>query len=331
MTSPFLITIFISIAFFATTSAQVDAANMAIIPEGFFQMGDFFGEGRYDELPVHDVYISAFYMDKYEVSNEDIRKVMQWAYDNGKISASVKTVTNLEGNQRELLDLDDVDCQINFVSGNTFVIDNGKTNYPCIEVTWFGALAYCNYKSDMEGLGRCIAFSDWSCNWSSNGYRLPTESEWEKAARGGNIGTRFPGPNTNIITHSAANYNSFWPAGSPFYSYDNAVSEGYHPDYTNGVLSYTSPVGIFAANDYGLYDMAGNVWEWNYDWYADNWYSNANATNMNTRGPESGYYHVVRGGSWGSFAFYARCSSRVHGNACYSWDFRGFRCVRLVP
>jgi len=299
-------------------------AGTALIPAGSFQMGDTFSEGNSDELPLHDVYIDAFYMDKYEVSNEKMREVMQWAFDNGKITATVATVTNLEGDQKELLDLNSSDCQISFLTNNnTFVVDAGKSNYPCVEVTWYGSQAYCNYKSDMAGLERCIAFTDWSCDWNANGYRLPTEAEWEKAARGGAAGMRFPWSDTNIITHARANYSS-----SSSYPYDVSTTRGYNPAFTNGVMPYTSPEGYFAANDYGLYDMAGNVWEWNNDWYSGSWYSDAGATNANTRGPESGSYRVKRGGSWRNGAVLARCANRYYGTPGDSWGRLGFRCVR---
>ncbi len=309
--------------FFMLLESGSGHSGMAYIPAGTFQMGDTFGEGWSDELPLHDVYIDSFYMDKYEVSNEKMREVMQWAFDNGKITATVATAINLEGNQQELLDLDDSDCQISFLTNNnTFIVDTGKTNYPCIEVTWYGSQAYCNYKSDMEGLERCIAFTNWSCNWSANGYRLPTEAEWEKAARGGVPGTRFPWSDTNIITHARANYYS-----SSSYAYDVSSTRGYNPAFTNGVMPYTSPEGYFAANDYGLYDMAGNVWEWNNDWWGDNWYSQAGATNANTRGPSPGSVRVLRGGGWYYIALGTRCAFRYSNYPSGSGSGIGFRCV----
>jgi len=283
-------------------------AEMCYIPAGSFQMGDTFNEGNSDELPVHDVYISSFYMDKYEVSNEKIREVMQWAYDNGKITASASTVRNIEGDQQELLDLDSSDCQISF-SGGTFYVDAGKTNYPCREITWYGSQAYCNYKSDMEGLGRCIDFSDWSCNWNANGYRLPTEAEWEKAARGGLVGKRYPWGDT--IDHSMANYGSYNGGTTPCGYYDGNQT----------------PAGSDMANGYGLYDMAGNVWEWNYDWNGD-WYSHSESTNANTHGPASGTGRRIRGGRWSGSSTLVRCANRGDGAIGSSSVNIGFRCAR---
>src|SRR5207249_694540 len=102
-------------------------------------------------------------------------------------------------------------------------------------------------------------------NWAANGYRLPTEAEWEKAARGGLSGQRFPWGNT--IDWSHANYYSFWSGGAHVYSYDLAPTSGPDPAFFDNVYPYTSPVGSFGANGYGLYDMAGNVFEWCWDSY----------------------------------------------------------------
>ncbi len=204
-------------------------------------------------------------------------------------------------------------------------------------MTWYDAVKWCNARSEQEGWPPAY-YTDagltapyWSgevepyVKWSS-GYRLPTEAEWEKAARGGVSGKRFPWGNT--ISWDQANYYSFWRNGASICPYDLAPTEGYDPAFNDGVFPGTNPVGYFAPNGYGLYDMAGNAYQWCWDRYDGTYCSSSPASDP--RGPGSGLGRVGRGGGWGDSAFYCRTAGRAafdpRDSGEGSWDI-GFRCA----
>jgi formylglycine-generating enzyme required for sulfatase activity len=275
------------------TNPPVPPPGMALIPAGEFTMGDTFAEGWSAELPTHAVTVSAFYMDKYEVTKALWDGVYTWATNNGYF----------------------------FVFGA-----QGKAaNHPVQNVTWYDSVKWCNARSQKEGRtpayytdaamtvvyksGQVAPYVRWDV-----GYRLPTEAEWEKAARGGASGRRFPWGDT--ITHSLANYFSVTT-----YVYDISPTLAYHPTYADGVDPYTSPVGSFEANAYGLYDMAGNVWEWCWDWHG----SYGSGAQTDPRGAALSSARVFRGGSWTELARYCRSAYRnLDGPWGKSYDL-GFR------
>ncbi|MFQ5825171.1 MAG: SUMF1/EgtB/PvdO family nonheme iron enzyme, partial [bacterium] len=250
-------------------SRRTDMGNMVFVEGGTFQMGS--NDGYDDEKPVHSVTVSSFYMSKYEVTVAEFKRFVEatsyqtdadkqgWSYIWTGTSWEKKNEVNWK-------------CDVN---GNERPASD--YDHPVIHVSWNDAVAYCK--------------------WA--GGHLPTEAEWEYAARGG--------------------------SKSHGYKYSGSNKAGEVAWYFNNSGKTTHPVGQKQPNELGLYDMSGNVWEWCWDWYDKNYYRNS--PRNNPKGPNSGKYRVLRGGSWVNYADSVRSAIRSRNLPVLKINYSGFRCV----
>ena len=270
------------------------------IPAGTFAMGSTGRNAEYDEIPVHYVTLTSYLICDHEVTQSE--------YETYCIYSNTSP---------------DNAC------------GKGK-DYPVYYVSWYDAVVYCNLRSIAEGLTPCYKLQeetdpkqwtgiqkddptnptkycgpasnndDWNkitCDFNANGYRLPTEAEWECAARGG-----------------------IWETNIDVWAGTKTESElSDYAWYDSNAGSKTHEVGKKLPNGYGLYDMSGNVWEWCWDWYGGD-YSTDAATDP--QGPGSGGGRVRRGGSWFSYASDCRVAGRDDWSPDYRYDGLGFRVVR---
>jgi len=252
------------------TAIAVFPSNFVFVEGGTFQMGSTSGSNN--ESPVHTVNVKSFAISKYEVTQREWLEIM---------GTTIRQ-------QRDMAD-------------KSWSLYGVGDNYPMYYVSWNEAVEYCNKRSIEEGLTPAYSGSgnNITCNWEASGYRLPTEAEWEYAARGGN-----GSPGNYIYSGSNSVDAVAW--------YDGNSSGG------------TKPVGTKTANGLGLFDMSGNVWEWCWDWYGN--YSSGAQTGP--RGPVSGAGRVLRGGSWYDSASDVRSARRNGSTPSGRNGHSGFRLVR---
>ncbi|MCD6307605.1 MAG: formylglycine-generating enzyme family protein [Candidatus Latescibacteria bacterium] len=226
--------------------------------------GDFImggGNGEEDERPARRVTLDAFEMSSTEITQDQYEKV----------------------------------------TGENPSHFTGRGDLPVEKVTWFDAVSFCNALSVKAGLDPCYDVESGSCDFSKNGFRLPTEAEWEYSCRAGSTTGYYTGSTEQDL------------AMAGWYGYDVGNSD-----------SRTHPVAEKKPNAWGLYDMHGNVLEWTNDWYGD--YDPGATTNPT--GNDRGFYKALRGGSWFSEASYCRSAFRINDRPDRSAYFTGFRIVR---
>jgi sulfatase modifying factor 1 len=269
--------------------------TFAPIPGGTYQMGNLIGDAYITEARTVSVTLSPYYLAVNDTTKAQWEAVRTWALTNGYTDLATGA---------------------------------GKAaNHPVQTVSWYDVVKWANAASEKDGVTPCYRVSGAVyrtgasdlvvCEWSANGYRLPTEAEWEVAARGGLSGKRFPWGDT--ISQTQANYYAITS-----YSYDlSGAVNGHNPTYKIGSQPYTSPVGSFAPNGYGLYDMAGNIYQWCWDWYGTPYEGGADP-----RGVGTGAYRILRGGDWDGNAFVAQSAYRLWGTPTNANTGIGFRLAR---
>ncbi len=307
--------------------------EMLLIHGGTFMMGADNSQAAQDEYPKHKVTVNSFYIDAAEVTNaqfaafvnatgyittaeikpkwEDIQKQVPPGTpkppDDELVAASLvfkqsSTPVDLNNYAQWWSWTPGADWKHPEGPGSNI---NGKDNYPVVQVSWDDAVAYCK--------------------WA--GKRLPTEAEWEYAARGGLVNNIYSWGN-EPVDQGMPKCNS-WQGQFP---YKNTGRDGFQR---------LAPVKSFKPNGYGLYDMAGNVWEWCSDWYNYNYYASIKNGAVNPQGPAKSYdpdepytpKHVVRGGSFlcnDSYCSGYRVSRRMKSSPDTGMEHTGFRCVKDV-
>ncbi|MEJ6979626.1 formylglycine-generating enzyme family protein [Pedobacter sp. P351] len=316
-----------------TFNGDTSKKGMVYIPGGQFMMGADNDQASKDEYPKHKVIVNAFWMDEHEVTNEQFAKFVEatgyvttaeqkpdWEQlkkqlapgtpkpDESQLVAASLVFTP----PAEKVELNDYSQWWSWVPGASWKHPEGpessikgKENFPVVHVSWDDAMAYCK--------------------WA--GKRLPTEAEWEFAARGGLINNIYPWGNEHV-NKGEAKTNSW---------------EGSFPDNNTGIDGFEAlaPVKSFKPNGYKLYDMAGNVWEWCSDWYRDDYYQTVNKPNgvKNPAGPIDSYdpnepytpKKVSRGGSYmcnDSYCSGYRVARRMKASHDSGMSNMGFRCVK---
>lgn len=272
--------------------------SFVLVPGGAYLMGDQFGDGSQDELPVHRVVVRDFYLSPYELTTGEYLRFVETTHTNYPAWLDENSPYHYRNGAKDYYRVLD-----------SILFDPQR---PIVGITWTNAVAYCNWLSAERGLSPAYQILPDTITRipAAEGYRLPTEAEWEYAARERGKKVRF-GTGRNVAGASDINVDA---------------REAYARAYITGSFHRycTMPVRTGKPNALGLYHMSGNVWEWCQDWYDADCYARANQE----AGPATGTQKVLRGGSWYFDGYHARCSNRHHARPDRHFHAAGMRMAR---
>ena len=288
-----------------------------LIPAGTYSMGDHIGfvdpKHPSDELPLHDVKIDSFYVAKTHITNQQYLTYLNSAYSAGQITVKNNIVYGIGSDSIYCYTYQSASYYSFSFDGKIFSMSDFRANHPAVGIRWCGAAAYCNWLSTQNGLTPCYNTQTWICDFTKNGYRLPTEAEWEYAARGGQYNPyyNYPWGNNTDGNKTFANWpgsgdpyestdTSLYPFTTPVGFYDGTLKQKTDFNWPGPATSYQTSN---STNGFGLVDMAGNAWQFIYDWYSSTYYTTSPASNP--KGPTTGspmpdgkQYKGMKGGNW---------------------------------
>jgi formylglycine-generating enzyme required for sulfatase activity len=321
-------------------------------------MGDHFGfvdpSHPSDEVPIHTVRVNSLYMATATTTNQEYLAFLTEALSNHQVEVRSGVVYAAGSNDVYAYTHEYAFYYSISYSGTAFAIADFRANHPVVGVMWLGAAAYCNWLSTQHGLQPCYDLRTGVCDFAKNGYRLPTEAEWEYGARGGQTNPYYNYPYGNALDVTKANLPdsrdpyegtdpSTYPWTTPVRFYDGQLHLKSEYNWPAAAASYQTSDGT---NGFGLYDMQGNVWQFVNDWYGQGYYSVSPYDNP--KGPDSGFimpdgkpYRGMRGGNWynglvvgGVNDGHSRVSNRNPSyyrgpqDPNHPWYHVGFRVVR---
>lgn len=319
MANTFSSYIFTAYAFEGKEITNFIGMKFILIPSGSFKMGRSLKDQELkkifsnyedqrigdltDEIPVHTVKISKqFYLGKFEVTKGQFRKFIELS---GYVPESISDGTGAYGYSKKF-------SQSRTRNGDVFEGRNPKYSWlnpgfyqrddePVVNITWNDA----------------VAMTTWLSHEESKIYRLPTEAEWEYSCKAQSNTAYYFGNNPKELHKYANTFDNttakLWPQWSRF------------SDHNEDGYIFTSPIGKFSPNNFDLFDMIGNVWEWTSDWYSEDYYKNS--PSQNPQGPSAGNVKVRRGGSWHTWPLYSRCTYRNWNNRSTRYTLVGFRIL----